>query len=280
MEYCIGIILGLVLGLSGAGGSVFGVPLIILFLGRSVNEAIVTALGTVMLSAIYGTFIYRKDIQPMPALVLGFFGMLSAPLGRIVGSAAPEQVLLAGFCMVSIIIALIMWYKSRLVSYPASQPFSIISHAVSHPYQNEQVHWSKQIFNPFGHIHLANQKPHLLIIVLVASGIFIGFISGLFGLGGGVLLIPLITYLYTTSMRVALATSLLSIVMVSMSGFVTSFLMHDHLDMTLLFKLVVAGVIGMLIGHTINDRVSDRMLQKVFCVSLISMSLFAAMMAK
>jgi len=204
MEYCIGLVLGLVLGLSGAGGSVFGVPLIILFLNRPVNEAIVTALGAVMLSALYGTFIYRKDIQLMPALVLGISGMLSAPLGRIIGSGLPNQVLLIGFCLVSIGVAWVMWTKSRV----ATQSLSTNPRSTT-------------IF-PFFALSPARQLNQFrTIMMLSVSGVLIGFVSGLFGLGWGVLLIPFITYLYTTSMRVALATSFLSIVLISMSGFST-----------------------------------------------------------
>jgi len=55
MVLLIGVVIGLVLGLTGAGGSIFAVPLLILLLSLPVNEAVGIALGAVSISALYGT---------------------------------------------------------------------------------------------------------------------------------------------------------------------------------------------------------------------------------
>jgi len=55
MALFIGVVIGLVLGLTGAGGSVFAVPLLILLLSLPVSDAVGIALGAVVISALYGT---------------------------------------------------------------------------------------------------------------------------------------------------------------------------------------------------------------------------------
>ena len=57
MVFVVGIIIGLVLGLTGAGGSVFAVPLLMMLLGLPVQQAIGLSLGAVAISAMYGGFL-------------------------------------------------------------------------------------------------------------------------------------------------------------------------------------------------------------------------------
>ena len=73
MILLVGLIIGLVLGLTGAGGSVFAVPLLILLAKLPVNEAIGLALGAVSISALYGSISNWREhnILWSPALVPG-----------------------------------------------------------------------------------------------------------------------------------------------------------------------------------------------------------------
>jgi len=81
MSVLIGLVIGLVLGLTGAGGSIFAVPLLMLLLGLPINDAIGIALGAVAVSALIGTLSnWRAQyILWIPAISLGLGGALVAP---------------------------------------------------------------------------------------------------------------------------------------------------------------------------------------------------------
>ena len=114
MSVLIGLIIGLVLGLTGAGGSIFAVPLLMLLLGLPINDAIGIALGAVAVSALIGTLgNWRAQyILWVPALSLGLAGALVAPIGKYLGSQLPPTMLLMGFCLLAFIIAGVMWRQA------------------------------------------------------------------------------------------------------------------------------------------------------------------------
>ena len=81
MAIIVGCIIGLVLGLTGAGGSIFAVPLLIILLSLPAQQAIGLSLGAVALSSLLGVFTKIKsgDIQWLPAMVYSVIGSLVAP---------------------------------------------------------------------------------------------------------------------------------------------------------------------------------------------------------
>jgi uncharacterized membrane protein YfcA len=101
MAILIGVIIGLVLVLTGAGGSIFAVPLLILFLNLPINDAIGIALGAVAASAFIGTLSNwrTKSILWVPAMALGGGGVLIAPLGKEIGSQISPVLLLFHSCV-------------------------------------------------------------------------------------------------------------------------------------------------------------------------------------
>ena len=78
-----GLMVGLVLGLTGAGGSVFAVPMFILFLQLPAQQAMGLSLAVVSVSAFYGTLLRLKshEIQWLPAAVYALIGAVTAPVG-------------------------------------------------------------------------------------------------------------------------------------------------------------------------------------------------------
>ena len=106
MSVLIGLVIGLVLGLTGAGGSIFAVPLLMLLLGLPINDAIGIALGAVAVSAFIGTLSnWRAQyILWVPAIALGLGGALVAPIGKNLGAQLPPLVLLVGFCALALLL--------------------------------------------------------------------------------------------------------------------------------------------------------------------------------
>ena len=283
MEYIIGLILGGMLALSGAGG-VIAVPLIMIFLKLPVNEAMGTALGAVMLSAAVGVFVQRKYVLFVPALILGLTGMLSAPFGRTLATFINELVLLMGFLAISTVIAVMMWKSSKkspergigfetgtgtgtVVNVPVLGKVFNVDNRLStdNAISSDTIDFVSSAFN----------YDRAFVLTMLLSGLLIGAVSGLLGIGGGVFMVPFLSWFLRINMITAIATSMLTVLLISSSGFFTGLLVHNQVDLLMTAKLSVAAMIGTLIGHKLGSYCQDRQLQKIFSISLILMSFLA-----
>jgi uncharacterized membrane protein YfcA len=281
MEYIIGFILGGMMALSGAGG-VIAVPLIMIFLGLPVNDAMGTALGAVMLSAAVGVFVQRQYVLFVPALILGLTGMLSAPFGRSLATYTNELVLLLSLVGISIVIAVLMWKSSKIISEPEialeADPKVIINVPVLARVSNLDDSLSTHEASSIARIdwlHPALNYHWVIVLSMIISGLLIGAVSGLLGIGGGVLMVPFLSWFLRINMMTAIATSMLTVLLISASGFFTSLLIHNQVDLFLTAKLSIAATIGALIGYRLGSYCQDHHLQKIFSLSLISMSFLA-----
>lgn len=263
MSVVIGLLIGAVLGLTGAGGSIFAVPLLILLLDLPINDAVGIALGAVAVSALIGTISNwrAKYILWVPALTLGLGGALVAPVGKYLGSQLPEAILLLGFCALAFGIAAIMWRQA--VSAPERASVVRSSQLSEDDYrvpicrftQSEQFDLSSKC-----------------VAALISCGVVVGLLSGLFGVGGGFLIVPALLYITQVSMRQAVATSLLIISVVGSSGFASFVVANPQLDCVLLLKVCAGGLIGMSVGRLVADNIAGAQLQKMFSLSLAAIA--------
>jgi uncharacterized membrane protein YfcA len=86
MLLAIGLMIGLILGLTGAGGSVFAVPLLMLMAGLPITDAIGISLGAVAATTLYGSArnLVQKNTSPVlwkPGIILASVGAITAPIG-------------------------------------------------------------------------------------------------------------------------------------------------------------------------------------------------------
>ncbi len=255
----IGLIIGVVLGLTGAGGSVFAVPLLLLFTAMSASDAMGIALGAVAVSAIYGTLVYgRKTVLWTPALLLAGGGMLTAPLGKWLSQQVNENLLVVGFSLLAIIIAVRMWQQVK----QHAQDTAVVRGNLG---TGDMPDGLLCRMSPTGQFQL---KPRC-VSGLMAGGLLIGFMSGLFGVGGGFLIVPLLIYLSQLDMRIAVATSLFVIAVISTSGFLSHLLMAPHMDWSNLSLIMLASIIGMMLSQLFSKKLAGPNLQKIFSISLL-----------
>jgi len=104
---------------------------------------------------------------------------------------------------------------------------------------------------------------------LVLIGVLAGFLSGLFGVGGGVLIVPALVTLCRQDQRRAVATSLLAIGPLAVAG-VIGYAAHRKVDPYLAAPLVVGTVVGAWIGAALLRRVSLPALRWIFAVAVLS----------
>lgn len=106
------------------------------------------------------------------------------------------------------------------------------------------------------------------LIGLACIGLVAGFLSGLFGVGGGILIVPALVFLIGMPQKISAGTSLAAIVPTSLVG-VISYLLTNSVDWIMALLLALGSVIGAQIGTYLLDRVNKRALQIIFLAFLV-----------
>lgn len=114
----------------------------------------------------------------------------------------------------------------------------------------------------------APPEPHRPWLVYAAIGLVGGFLSGMFGVGGGILIVPALIYLARHDPKRAAGTSLLAILPVSIVGVIT-YAIAGHVDVWLALILAAGSIAGAPIGSWLLSRVSRVALTLAFIAFLL-----------
>jgi len=107
---------------------------------------------------------------------------------------------------------------------------------------------------------------------LVATGTLAGVFSGLFGVGGGTVIVPLLIFWFGYGERLATGTSLGAIVFIGLLGTVAQgFYGNVHLDTGLL--LSIPAVLGVVVGTAIQQRIPQRAVSLLFALLLVGVAI-------
>jgi uncharacterized membrane protein YfcA len=112
-------------------------------------------------------------------------------------------------------------------------------------------------------------------LVLTGIGLASGFLSALFGVGGGLVVVPMLVLLMGLTARAATATSLAAIGITAVAG-VTSFAVLESVDWGAAALVGFPALFGSLAGVQLQHRVSSRMLTRLFAafVAVVGVLLF------
>lgn len=112
-------------------------------------------------------------------------------------------------------------------------------------------------------------------LLCIGIGLVAGLLSGLFGVGGGILIVPALIYLAKLDPKIAAGTSLLAIVPVSIVG-AASYALAGHVHVLLAVILAAGSILGAPVGTRLLARISRRGLQLAFVafIAVVVVSLF------
>ncbi len=263
MTIVIGIIIGLVLGLTGSGGSILAVPLFLIVLGLEPVSAIGLSLGVVAASAFMGVagHLRSKNIQWLPAIVFAVIGSAFTPLGHFIAKQLPSTTIMLGFSVLMVTVAILMWKKSN-----AAPEDTKVVRAGNYQQQSTVALCRVNNMQPF-------QLGLPCILGVSGGAIVTGILSGLFGVGGGFIIVPTLIFLLNITIQQAVATSLLIISFISSAGFINYALSTPKINFSLLGEVILGGGIGMLLGLLSSRYLSGPKLQKIFVVVMLCMAL-------
>lgn len=258
-----GVLVGFALGLTGGGGSIFAVPLLVYGLAVPPREAVGVSLAAVGATSLAGSIarLRSMEVELGVGLLFALAGMLGAPVGTWVNGHVPEWLLLTLFAGLMMIVAVRMW-----VTTPRNQVRQL-PRGERDP-DPAQLPTETRASAPPGMPKVRRW------LVLGLAGLATGALSGVFGVGGGFLIVPALVLVGGLEIHRATATSLLVIALISAAG-VAAYLNAGRplaLDLTALF--VVGGVGGMWLGVLVGRRLSGLHLQRVFAAAMIAVALF------
>ncbi len=255
----IGILIGLVLGLTGAGGSVIAVPLLMLGLGYGFSAATGASLGAVAAAAAFGLVLRlgRREVLWRIAVVLIITGWLLAPVGMAAAQYWPEPVLVVSFAALMCVMAWRLWHQA--LHQPAQT--KVVRAAVGAGSRAaaacnvSQGTWSWPCWWR-----------------IVAAGAVTGLLSGLYGVGGGFIIVPALLVGLALPLEQAVATSLAVISAIAGSAFL-GFIWYAPWPTGLAWVLAGA-LLGMLLGSLLARRWAGPDLQKILAALMVLLAMY------
>ena len=117
---------------------------------------------------------------------------------------------------------------------------------------------------------MTQSQPKFLLRCL-AIGALAGLLSGLFGVGGGFIMVPLFVIWLQLEQKTAHATSLLAIIFVALAGLV-GYVDSDNVNWMYALIIFSGGVLGMFVGVRVFEDISARTLGNLFAITLLLVS--------
>ncbi|HSK50213.1 MAG TPA: sulfite exporter TauE/SafE family protein [Solirubrobacterales bacterium] len=110
-------------------------------------------------------------------------------------------------------------------------------------------------------------------IRLAAIGTLAGIFSGLFGVGGGTVIVPLLIFWFGFGERLATGTSLAAIVIIGLLGALAQGGFYGNVHLATGLLLSIPAVLGIVLGTAIQQRISQSAVSVIFAVLLIAIAI-------
>ncbi|MCB0272025.1 MAG: sulfite exporter TauE/SafE family protein [Bdellovibrionales bacterium] len=243
------LLMGLVLGLMGAGGSIISVPVFVYLFGVPATKATGYSLFVVGFAAWIGAWRYHREklLQYKTGLIFAIPAIIGVYTSRrFIVPSLPEIVLSSPMITKDQFILVVF---SMLVLASSIKMIRSTSHTLSEAKKTHPA-W------------------------LAPQGLFVGIISGFVGAGGGFLIIPALVFWGGLEMKKAVGTSLMIIALQSSIGFLGELQVNPHMNWKLLLTFCSIALIGLWIGIQKSQTVSQETLKKYFGYFLLVIALW------
>ena len=111
------------------------------------------------------------------------------------------------------------------------------------------------------------------LVKLAAIGTLAGLFSGLFGVGGGTVIVPLLIFWFAYGERLATGTSLAAIVVIGTLGALLQGGVHGNVHVDTGLLLAIPAVLGVVLGTAIQQRIPQRSVSYLFAILLVAIAI-------
>jgi len=252
LGYLGALVVGLVLGLIGGGGSILTVPILVYLIGLNPVTATAYSLFVVGTTSLFGAFqnFRNKMVDIRTALVFAIPAFIAVYLTRrYLVPAIPESLFTIFDFEITKDIFIMVFFA--IVMLLAS--ISMIKTKKSATHESEGIKYN--------------------IPLIALEGIVVGVLTGIVGAGGGFLIIPALVLLAKLPMKLAVGTSLLIISAKSLIGFLGD-IQNLAIDWSFLLIFTSISIIGIFIGVYLTKFISGEKLKKGFGWFTLVMALY------
>jgi uncharacterized membrane protein YfcA len=255
LAYFSAILIGISLGLIGAGGSILTVPVLVYLAHVEPVLATGYSLFVVGSTALVGGIqnAFKKRVAYKTALMFGIPSILAVYVTRAwIMPAIPEQIDVLGSLIIPKGMALLIFFAGLMI---------VTSISMIRGKKNEIQELEKQ------------QRSHNYGFILL-EGVGVGILTGLVGAGGGFLIIPALVLFAGLEMKIAVGTSLLIIAAKSLIGFTGDIQIGSAIDWNFLLLFTAFSVSGIFVGTWLNKFIDGRKLKKGFGWFVLVMGIY------
>ncbi len=240
-----GAVIGVLLGLLGGGGSILAVPVLVFALGLDIDQAI-----PISLIVSVSPRLSARSRKSVPILCSGDWPPCSplpvSPatfLGSALGRVLPQSVVMIGFAAVMIVAGARMLADRGDTGTACSVGDS-------------GINWRRC-------------APRA-----IPAGFAVGVLTGLFGVGGGFLIIPALVLMLGIDMQIAIGTSLLIIVANSAAGLISHLGSGVTIDPAITISFTGAAIVASLVAGRFGNRVDTGKLQHWFAYLVFAVAAY------
>ena len=245
VEVGLGVAVGAVMALTGAGGGILAVPLLVFGAGLDVAQAAPIGLLAVGIAGALGAGLGLKNkvVRYRAALLMGATGMLLAPGGVLLAQRIDNRWLSVLFALVLLYVA---WRSVRDARNAQDDAAAHPGAVCTRSGDTGRFIWTLSCAR-----------------ALALSGSAAGLLSGLLGVGGGFVIVPALRRYSDLTMHSIVPTSLTVIALVSLSGIVSNVL-SDNLNWAVAVPFASGALAGMLAGGMLASRLAGAQMQRGF----------------
>jgi uncharacterized protein len=254
-----GVLTGILSGMFGVGGAVISTPAIRL-LGASPIAAVASTLPSILPSGISGTVGYRRAglVRGRVVAWVAGAGVVAAVGGSLLTDLVPGH----GHILMILTAGLVAFSAYRLSRAPVRAPETISTAAAS------ELATSYEPVELLDHRRRQDEWWRLGMIGLAAGGL-----SGLLGIGGGLVMVPAFASWVRLPLKESLGTSLACVAILAIPGMITHAIL-GHIDWLYALPLCIGVVPGAAIGSHLALRSSDRTLRLLVGTTLAIVAVF------
>lgn len=266
----LGVLIGVGLGALGAGGSILTVPVLVFVAGRSPSSATTTSLLVVAIAAAVGAAAHQRAgrVHLRTGVTFGVIGFGGTLVGSMLNRKVEGDVLLLAFALLMMVAA---WRiiagcpsctrAAEAVALAGARPAAMSARTGAAVHVDASAQVGSAAFTPA-------QIPKVVIAATV-----VGLVSGLFGVGGGFVVVPALTLVLGFSMPDAIGTSLLIVALNAGIAFAMR-VATGPVDWATAATFAAAATAGTQIGSAFANRLDAKMMQRSFATVLVVVAVY------